>query len=372
MQKLQGLRINRFLPDEPKPDLEALGLQPPDLEIALAQGTDTVARLQFGKNPTNDPQQIYGRRLDLNALVIVSNQWLAPWRVSGSANDFRDPNLVAPTQPVEAIEVHSQETFSIYLQTNDTWLIRPGNFPADRALMRDFLSALTNLQIVSFVKDLVADPDLPAYGLAPPARQFTLRGASSNSPAGLTNKVIAELSFGTNQQDKVFARRLDESSVYAVKLADFEHLPTAGWQLRDRQIWNSSETNVVRVSIRQRGKTRQMLHKGTYEWSLAPGSQGSLEPLRIEETVRGLCHLAASAWTARGATNRVQFGFADDGHQVTIELKDGQQLSVEFGREAPSSCQYGAIMRDGELFIFECPWLLYRDVLLYLSVPSSQ
>jgi len=83
------------------------------------------------------------------------------------------------------------------------------------------------------------------------------------------------------------------------------------------------------------------------------------------------------ALSTNGSSNHVRIATINqpydlDGHQVTIELKDGQQLSVEFGREAPSSCQYAAIMRDGELFIFECPWLLYRDVLLYLSVPSSQ
>ena len=37
------------------------GLQPPELEIALAQGTDTWRRLQFSKPITNETRLVYAR-----------------------------------------------------------------------------------------------------------------------------------------------------------------------------------------------------------------------------------------------------------------------------------------------------------------------
>ena len=91
-----------------------------------------------------------------------------------------------------------------------TWRVLPQDFPADAGLVKDLLSALSGLQIVEFTKDVAIAPDLPAYGLAPPARQYILRSAATNSPAGPTNPIIAEVDFGTNQADKVFARRADE------------------------------------------------------------------------------------------------------------------------------------------------------------------
>ncbi len=214
LQMLQSVRVRQFVSDDPKADLEAFGLQPPELEVALGQGTNTVARLQFGKTPTNDTRLVYARRLGVNAIVAVPKDLLAPWYAL--VNDFRDPFLVTLTTPVAVIDVRGQENFSLQQQTNDTWRVLPQDFPADADLVKDFLSALSGLQIVEFTNDVVTAPDLVAYGLAPPARQYILRSAAV-APVGATNEIIAEIDFGTNQTNKVFARRADESFVYAVK-----------------------------------------------------------------------------------------------------------------------------------------------------------
>jgi hypothetical protein len=110
-----------------------------------------------------------------------------------------------------------------------------------------------------------------------------------------------------------------------------------------------------------------MLRKAQYEWALAPGSQGIIEPLSTEETVRGLCHLAATAWVAQGETNRAAFG-CTNAHSIIIELKSGDKLTIEFGRESPSSFPYGGVMLDGDFWVFEYPLLLCRDALSYLKV----
>jgi hypothetical protein len=350
LQMLQSVRIRQFVSDDPKADMETFGLQPPELEVTLGQGTNTVARLQFGKSPTNDTRLIYARRVGLNAVVAVPKDLLAPWYAQ--VNDFRDPFLVTWTAPAAVIEVRGQDSFSLQRQTNDAWRVLPQNFPADAGLVKDLLSSLSGLQIVEFITDVVTAPDLPRYGLAAPVRQYILRSAPTNSPAGPTNMVIAEVDFGTNQADKVFARRADEGFIYAVKLADFQHLPAASWQMRERRIWNVSTNDVKGATIRQQGRARQIVRNGPHNWSLALG-QGVLNDLAVEETVSGLCRLTATAWVARGEENRARYGFADKGHQVTLELKNGDKLSVEFSNEAPSNPPYAAVTLDGQLWIFE-------------------
>ena len=77
--------------------------------------------------------------------------------------------------------------------------------------------------------------------------------------------------------------------------------------------------------IRQQGRVRQIVRNGPHDWSLAPGSQGVINVLAVEETVSGLCQLAAVAWVARGDQDRARYGFTDNGDRVTLELKSGKK-----------------------------------------------
>jgi hypothetical protein len=370
LQALQSVRVLQFVPDDPKADAETFGLQAPELEVALGQGTNTIARLQFGKSLTNDTRLVYGRRLGLNAIVAVPKDLLAPWYVQ--VNDFRDPFLVTLTAPVAVIDVRGQDSFSLRQQTNDTWRVLPQDFPADAGLVKDLLSSLSALHIVEFKEDVTIAANLPAYGLASPVRQYTLRSATTNSSLGPTNAIIAELHFGTNQADRIFAQRADEPSfVYAVKLADFQRLPAASWEMRERQIWSFSTNDVARVTIRQQGRTRQIIRNGPFEWSLALGSQGIINALAVEATVSGLCQLAATAWVARGEQNRARYGFTDNGDQVTLEFKKGDKASVEFSNQAAPNLPYAAVTLDGQLWVFQFPTWLYDYVQKYLSAPPK-
>jgi hypothetical protein len=370
LQSLQPLRVHQFVSDDSKADLESFGLQTPGLTLAFAHGTNTLATLQFGKVATNTASQSYARRLGNNAIVTVANDLTEVWRLS-TPNSFRDTHLVAFTdaRPIVAIDVRGEDNFSL-VRTNDTWRVLPQNFAADIGLVKDLLVTLSGMKVSQFVKDVVPAVDLPTYGLGAPSRQYVLKSAPTDASADPTNTVLAELHFGTNQEPKVFARRTDESSVYEIQPADFQRLGSASYQFRERRFWDVSETNVVSVTIRQNGKERKMLRKAQYEWTLAPGSQGVIEPLSTEETVRGLCHLAATAWVAHGETNRGAFG-CTNAHTITMELNNGDKLTMEFGRESPSTFPYGGVTLDGEFWVFEYPLLLCRDALSYLKIPAD-
>ena len=368
LQMLQSVRVRRFVSADPKADAEAFGLQPPELEVALGQGTNTVARLQFGKSLTNDTRLVYARRLGMNGIVAVPKDLLAPWYAQ--INDFRDPFLLTWSSPVAAIDVRGQDSFSLQQQTNDTWRILPQNLPADAGLVKDLLTALSGLQIVEFTKDVAIAADLPDKGLASPsAQQYILRGLATNSPTGPTNPIIVEVDFGTNVGDKVFARRADEGCIYAVKFADFQRLPAASWEMRERRIWDFSTNDVARLTVQQQDRVRQMVRNGPQDWSLAPGSQGVINVLAVEEAVRGLCQLTAVAWLARGDQSRTRYGFTDKDQRVTLELKNGDKASVEFSALASPNSPYAAVTMDGQLWLFQFPTWLNDYVQRYLSVP---
>ena len=364
LEKLQNLRVTQFVSDDPKADLEALNLQPAELELAFSQGSNNVALLQFGK--TNNAGQVYVRRGGQNTIVTAANELVEPWRAP--ANDFRDLHLLVLTQPVDAIEIRGEENFSVQRLTNDTWRVLPQDLPTDEASVNELISVLGGLHL-EVAQGFVTEAGLTNYGLAPPLRQYTFY-ARADGAAGASNSVLAELQFGTNQPGKVFVRRTDESAVYSIPTNDFQRLPAGGWQLRGRRLWNFSDDDIAGATIRKDGKACQIIRKERYHWSFAPGSQGLIKnELALEETVRGLVQVTAASWVARGDQNRVRYGFHDGGLQVTLELKNGDKATVEFGAEAPSNFEYAAVVLESQVWIFEFPWLLFRDVLSSLPIP---
>jgi len=248
----------------------------------------------------------------------------------------------------------------------------PG-FSGDTAVIRKLIESLGDLQIIDFVKDVVNAPELPEYGLAAPARCYVLRGACSQADSVPTNAILAELNFGfgTNHPGMVLARRTDETSVYGVRTNDFAMLPAASWQLRERRMWELCETNVAGVTIQQNNKTRKLLHPGPHEWSLAPGSQGIINDLAVDATVKGLAEANVTAWLARGEFDRAAYGFGETPFQVTLELQNGEAASIQFGAEAPNNNRYASVTFDGQPWLLELPWILFRDVAEYLSIPAN-
>ncbi len=370
LRQLQSLRVQSFVSDSPTGDLESFGLAPPELQIALGQGPTNLALLEFGKSPTNDTGCVYARRNGRGPLFTVKKEQQAFWRKPVS--DFRDRHLLTVQEAahlaatVTLIEVQGQDRFSLQRQTNDTWRVAPQDFQADAPAINELIQGLSTLEIVQFTKDVVNAPDLPAYGLSAPARQYTLKAA-----AGTTNVVMTELLFGspTNSPGEIFARRNDETSVYAVNPNQFARVPAASWQFRDRKLWNFSEADVAKVTVQRKGKARQLLRNGLYQWSLAEGSQGVIQELPVEETVRGLAQAYAQGWVGCGEAALAPHGLSETNCQVTIELKNGQKAAIEFAEENASGAVYAAVRTDGQPWVMEFPPLLYRDVVVHLASP---
>jgi hypothetical protein len=366
LQALQTTRISQFISDDTKTDPGVFGLLPADLDLWLGCGTNFTAAIHIGKSPTNAPSQVYVRREDWNAIVTTAKEPLSPWH--GAVNDFRNPYLLDLSVPIAEIEVRGQTNFASFtLQrhgSND-WVVAGEKFPADAGSVQQFIKTLASLRVAEFVKDVVTTPDLPAYGLATPTHQITLLSA-----AGDTNTAIAQLLCGATQDKEVFVRRADEDFVYAVTLEDFNRLPEAGWEFRERRVWTFSENDVAQITIHQNGRTRQIIRNGPNKWSFAPGSEGIINPPAIEETAHRLGELTVDGWVARDMTNATPYGFKPDNLQITVELKNGEKNTVDFGAETAQTA-LAAVTLEGERWAFVFPPVLYQFVLSYLTIPAN-
>ncbi|HEV2691335.1 MAG TPA: DUF4340 domain-containing protein [Verrucomicrobiae bacterium] len=372
LQQLRSAKATRFVTDDPKADLGAYGLQPVELDVWLGQGTNLIAGVQAGKDSTENPGQLFARRDGWHSIVTAAKEALAPWR--GDVNDFRDPHLLTFNGSVAEIEVRGENTFTLQRQGSNQWAVAGEKFPIDMENLQLFARLLANMRITEFVKDVVTGPDLQSFGLAPTnSRSITLR-----SVAGDTNTAIASIIFGaTTETNKVFVKRGDEDFVYALALSDVNQLPHAGWQFRDRHIWNFSPTNVTQVTLHQAGKTRQFIHDGFQKWSVAPGSQGMIGDLvGLEESVNQFGSLVTEYWLDRNfsLTTPEQYGFNTNNFQITFDLKSGEKATMDFGQEIPSASAptaFAAVTLDGDRWTFVFPPSIYQLVELYLKTPPG-
>lgn len=372
VQQLFRARVTQFVTDNPKEDLEPFGLQPPEAELTLWSGTNAVCQLQFGKAPASDPSQVYVRRMSHTNVVLIPRE-LADL-VQKPYTEFRDRALLSfRPAAVHRIEARADEAFAVQRSEDGSWqIVEPFQAPADRQLMQLFLEDLARLEIVRFEKDVVTD--FSPYGLAEPARQYTLKTSVTNS-TGVTNATLMQVDFGltpTNELDTVYCRRAGENSVYVVAFADMFRLERAAYALRDRRVWTFASTNVTNVSITMRGQKRELTRDpATRLWD----KSNPVLNAAVEETLHRLGQLEVDSWTARGTDQAERFGAGGNKFQLVLGLnEDGKSrgLTLNFGNLASSGQPYAAVvLEQGDPVVFKFPAQLYGLVAEYLSVPSA-
>lgn len=368
---LQSARVSGFVADVPTPDLESLGLQPAELSLGFLRGTNQLALLQFGRSPTNDPTLLFARNHRWSSVVLAPAEAVAGWRAA--VTEFRDRHLVTllPGQ-VDGVEFRGRSAFTLVRLTNDVWQVAGTNgFAADPALVFDFLSTLATLEVAQ-LKDVVTPLDFPNYGLEPPAREILLRAGVAGRAAADTNGVLVQLAFGTNQADTVFARRADEKSVYGLRLSDVQRLPTAAWQLRERQLWRFTENDVARLLVEHGTNRFELLRLGPNQWLLPTNAPAGINDFALDELTHQLGSFQVLNWIARSEAARAPLGFTAESPRVTVLLKDGARRTLEFGGVSPRGFLRAAAEVDGQLTVFEFPSSLWHKLAEYLKVPPPR
>ena len=373
LQELELCRVTGFVADDPRADLEPFGLQPPEREIVLGHGTNDMLVLQIGRSPTNAPDEIFIRRLANSNVVRVARAPIAPWLAG--FREFCDRRLmVFKADTVNRIEVAGDEAFALERQTNATWrIVSPAPAAADSLLVLELLQNLSEMEFLEFEREVATD--FTAYGLAPPRRQFILKGTPTNAvPAG-TNLVLAQLDIGAANGFKYYARRSLENSV--VTLADNGRLPRAAFALRDRHLWNFTTNQILSITVQQWGQTRKLVRTGPMRWAPAPGSDGPVNPVTLEEAAYRLGQLQAERWVSRGEAELARYGFATTDHrlQVEVNLGDGPKtFTLRLGRPSLSArSAFAAVALEGEPgpVIFECTPGLFEFIQSDLSIPRA-
>jgi hypothetical protein len=344
------------------------------MDLWLGTGSNFLASIHDGKTATNDAAGEYVQRGSLNSVAVTAKESLSPWR--SQVNRFRDPQLLELTQPITGIDIDAAERFSLQLVGSNQWSVVGQKYPADSETVTDFIKRLAGIKVTDFVKDVGIPSVFQSFGLTTNSQTITLHSIVDG-----TNAVAAQIIFGNLDTNGVYVRRADEGFVYRVSLADANHLLDQAFRFRDRQIWDFTGRDVAQVTLRQNGKVRQIVHAGPDKWVLAAGSQGMITERYIEESiggiqgVPGLCQLSAWIWERPNVTDsdaQSNFGFNTNNLQITLELKNGEKHTVDFGSEIPNQhTALASVVLDGQRWIFWFPPTLYQFVYYYLTIPAD-
>ncbi len=368
LEKLRSTQVTSFVGDGSGADPSVYGLNPPSLSIRLFRGTEEPDGMDLGGAVPGTNGLVYVKRARYDQVATVPEAAFAMWR--GAVNDFRDPYLMEITRPVNEIHVAGASPFTLQLAGSNTWRMAGQSLPVDPDTVGDFLKILAGLRIKAFVKDNNTATDLKGFGLDDDSATNQISIVCGG--AG-TNEDTTRIFFGQMESNAVYVRRSDETSVYSIALDDYNQarLYESPWFFRDRRIWDFSETNVDRITLEQNGKTRVLIRDGVNDWSLAPGSQGIINPPALEEVAHRLGKLKAWGWMGRNIPEK-QGGFMPGNLKITVQLKDGTRDSVAFGAELPrANTALAAVQLDQDRWVFVFPPVVYQFVAAYLTIPPT-
>jgi hypothetical protein len=348
-------------------DLERYGLQTPEVELGLSQGTNRLFTVQFGGSATNGTNQVFARLLGNTNLVTVSRELVDFLKQPYKA--FHDPRLLTLENlpALDRVGVKFLEEFAVQRQPDGRWRVESaGGFPADLELLGEFLSKMLALRILDIVKEVPTEADMQALGLQKPLARYSFYHRQTNASGTVTNVLSSELSFGTNTADRIYVSRSDETPIYITEFAKFLELPRFAYELRDRQIWNVSTANVVRVSLVSAAGTNTATRTGA-AWTSEP-----LANEAIGEAVFRLSNLKALRWVAMGDERKRSLGIGPEGEILELEVKgeNGTEVRrIPLGKLTMRRDVY-AEHPEIQTLIFEFPGEIYH--LLKQNLPAAK
>lgn len=371
-QTLDQARATAFVEENAAADLERFGLQTPEVELSLLSGTNEVFQLEFGGSPTNQPNQVYVRRMDVTNVVLapkaLADFFKQPYR------SFHDQRLLS-FQPAAAdrIVVNSIDEFTVQRQEDGSWrMVEPEEFPADPVLMKAFLTNLLALEIVDFAKEVPAEADLEALGLLDPVATYAIFEQRTNPSGVMTNIVFTEASFGKIfQNDRIHAKRSDEAPIYVVPLPQVLVLPRRAFELRDRQIWTFSPSNLVSVAVMTEAGTRNWIPDPAYGWVRDPIQNAALEELLFR-----MGRMEALGWVAEGAESLAMFGLGESAAEAEFRVKENggtKEHRVRFGNQFRGYV-YASVILPGEEepVVFAFPLSLYQEFMARFGPAANE
>ncbi|MDV5121139.1 MAG: DUF4340 domain-containing protein [Candidatus Scalindua sp.] len=293
-----------------------------------------------------------------NDVVVVAAKFLE--KVDKNINDLRNKwAFEYDMNAVERVRIQSDSKDPIVCSRADQhwWVTQPVSDRGDTARIRDILSELKNLNIAKadFVSD--KEEDIARHGLDKPRLTISI---------GSTGGDTQSLLLGHSLDDRIYAKRNDESSIFFVQDVVLSDLDLEANDLRDKQLlrFDSIGTyGIEKVELEYPDATLTMVKTKQYDWMITSPNKILADRDTIRKFVEKIKDLQIQLYEDDSGKNFDKYGLGDSSVKVSVFRKIGEGETVKFliGDSDPDGglCY---VKKDGEDPVYSVPTDEFYDV----------
>ena len=333
-------------------------------ESAILKGTEVTTgaeskyTINIGDRLAAGQNTVYINIEGSNDVIVVAAKLLE--KIDKGIIDLRNKwAFEYDIDAVERIRIQSGSKEPIVCSRADQhwWVTQPVSDRGDTARIRDILSELKNLKIAK--ADYVSDKeeDIARHGLDEPRLTISI---------GSTEGDAQSLLLGHGLDDKIYAKRDDESSIFFVHDIVLSDLDLEGNDLRDKQLlrFDSIGTyGIEKVELEYPDTTLTMIKTEQYDWMITSPTEILADRDTIRKFVERIKDLQIQLYEDDSGKNFDKYGLDDSSIGVSVFRKIGEGETVKFmiGDSDPDGglCY---VRKDGEDAVYSVPTDEFYDV----------
>jgi len=333
-------------------------------ESAILKGTEGTTgaeskyTINVGDRLAAGQNTVYINIEGSNDVVVVAAKFLE--KVDKNINDLRNKwAFEYDMNAVERVRIQSDSKDPIVCSRADQhwWVTQPVSDRGDTARIRDILSELKNLKIAKadFVSD--KEEDIARHGLDKPRLTISI---------GSTGGDTQSLLLGHSLDDRIYAKRNDESSIFFVQDVVLSDLDLEANDLRDKQLlrFDSIGTyGIEKVELEYPDATLTMVKTKQYDWMITSPNKILADRDTIRKFVEKIKDLQIQLYEDDSGKNFDKYGLGDSSVKVSVFRKIGEGETVKFliGDSDPDGglCY---VKKDGEDPVYSVPTDEFYDV----------
>jgi hypothetical protein len=333
-------------------------------ESAILKGTEVTTgaeskyTINIGDRLAAGQNTVYINIEGSNDVIVVAAKLLE--KIDKGIIDLRNKwAFEYDIDAVERIRIQSGSKEPIVCSRADQhwWVTQPVSDRGDTARIRDILSELKNLKIAK--ADYVSDKeeDIARHGLDEPRLTISI---------GSTEGDAQSLLLGHGLDDKIYAKRDDESSIFFVHDIVLSDLDLEGNDLRDKQLlrFDSIGTyGIEKVELEYPDTTLTMIKTEQYDWMITSPTEILADRDTIRKFVEKIKDLQIQLYEDDSGKNFDKYGLGDSSIGVSVFRKIGEGETVKFmiGDSDPDGglCY---VRKDGEDAVYSVPTDEFYDV----------
>ena len=333
-------------------------------ESAILKGTEATTgseskyTINIGDRLAAGQNTVYINIEGSKDVVVVAAKFLE--KIDKNINDLRNKwAFEYDIDAVERIRIKSDSKEPIVCSRADQhwWVTHPVSDRGDTARIRDILSELKNLKIAK--ADYVSDKeeDIARHGLDKPRLTISIGSIEGH---------VQSLLLGHSLDNRIYAKRDDESSIFFVHDVVLSDLDLEPNDLRDKQLlrFDSIGTyGIEKVELKYPDTTLTMVKTKQYDWMITSPTEILADRDTIRKFVEKIKDLQIQLYEDDSGEDFDKYGLGDSSTEVSVFRKIGEGETVKFmiGDSDPDGglCY---VRKDGEDAVYSVPTDEFYDV----------